>query len=114
MGKSATDTRAVINGDKKGKQPASNHGAPLFFNQRPISPTSETAGTQQPVQQIHLETNTEFLLAAILEELKTRNMLALMKLKLKQAKEQEELQTSEEKQAEDAARFEEIRPSMYT
>lgn len=41
-------------------------------------------------------------------------MLDLMKLKLKQAKEQEELQTSEEKQAEDAARFEEIRPSMYT
>ncbi|MCL9685354.1 hypothetical protein [Legionella maioricensis] len=115
MGKNARQK----NGNNKVKQPYSNQESQLFFNQRQITPPSETQEVQrtqeiqQPVQAISLHTTTDFLLAAILEELRTQNLIELMKLKTQQEHEQEELQAAEKMQEQDNARFEEIRHSMY-
>ncbi|WP_454785544.1 hypothetical protein [Legionella sp. WA2024007413] len=117
MGKKATNAR-LANGNNKAQKPYSNQEAPLFFNSKPM-PTSakqeaqNTQEIQQPVQEISLQTTTDFLLAAILHELKTQNMIELMKLKTQQEQEQEELQAAEKMQEHDDAQFEEIRTSMY-
>ncbi|HAZ7574223.1 hypothetical protein OQJ02_11990 [Legionella sp. PATHC032] len=106
-------------GDNQTKQTYSNPGSPLFFSQKQISPSSgtlETKKTQegkQPTQEISLETTTDILLAAILQELKTQNMIELMKLKAQQEQEQEELETIEKMKEKDDARFNEIRQTMY-
>ncbi|HHT0594720.1 TPA: hypothetical protein ACTXXA_003346 [Legionella anisa] len=103
------------NRNNKLKQSDSHPSSQRFFNQKQIIPSSEMQGaqkTQQP-QEISLQTTTDILLAAILQELKTQNMIELMKLKTQQEQEQEELQTAEKMQEQDRARFEEIRHTMY-
>ncbi|MCE0722531.1 MULTISPECIES: hypothetical protein [Legionella] len=104
------------NGNNKSKQPDSNSSSQRFFNQKHIIPSSEMQGaqkTQQP-QEISLQTTTDLLLAGILQELKTQNMIELMKLKTQQEQEQEELQAAKKMQEEDEARFKEIQYTMYT
>ncbi|HAT8858277.1 TPA: hypothetical protein JBE16_07410 [Legionella pneumophila subsp. pneumophila] len=107
------------NGDSQTKQAYTNQASPLFFSQKQITPSSgtlETKKTQegkQPTQEISLETTTDILLAAILQELKTQNMIELMKLKAQQEQEQEELQAIETMKKKDDARFNEIRQTMY-
>ncbi|WP_454782607.1 hypothetical protein [Legionella sp. WA2022007384] len=119
MGRKATNAR-LANGNSKAKKTYSNQEAPLFFNQKPIPTSSEIQETQntqeiqQPVQEISLQTTTDFLLAGILQELKTQNMIELMKLKAQQEQEQEELQTAEKLKEHDNDRFNEIRTSMYS
>ena len=119
MGKKATNAR-LANGNNKAKKPFSNQEAPLFFNSKPmpisseIQETKKTQEVQQPVQEISLQTTTDFLLAGILQELKTQNMIELMKLKTQQEQEQEELQAAEKMQEHDNDRFNEIRTSMYS
>lgn len=48
-----------------------------------------------------------------MQELKTQNMIELMKLKAQQEQEQEELETIEKMKEKDDARFNEIRQTMY-
>ncbi|ASQ47088.1 hypothetical protein [Legionella clemsonensis] len=112
MGKKNANSRRVhANGTK---QPYSNQEILRFFNQKPITPAAKQIQEgQQAVQKIKLETTTDILLVAILEELKTRNRIELMKLKSKQDQEQKELQAAKKMQEHDQARFEEIRPFMY-
>ncbi|CEG56274.1 hypothetical protein [Legionella fallonii] len=119
MGKNATDTQ-LKKGNEKSIQSYSNQGSPLFFSQQHTPPSTEvqkterTQETQQPAQEINLQTTTDILLAAILQELKTQNMLALMNLKIQQEQEQEKLQEAEKMQEHDSARFEEVRYTMYS
>ncbi|WP_061832996.1 hypothetical protein, partial [Legionella pneumophila] len=107
------------NGDSQTKQAYTNQASPLFFSQKQITPSSGTLETKkpqegkQPTQEISLETTTDILLAAILQELKTQNMIELMKLKAQQEQEQEELETIEAMKEKDDARFNEIRQTMY-
>ena len=93
-----------------------DRGSPLFFNQTP--PSTEIQETpkkeiQQPTQEIKLQTSTDFLLAAILQELKTQNMIELMKLKAQQEQEEVKWHKAQEMQEQDKARFEAVRNSMY-
>lgn len=117
MGRNATNSR-LKNGNNKIKQSYAKQDSPLFFNQKQtpqssgIQKAAKTQKIQQPVQEISLQTTTDILLA-ILQELKTHNMIELMKLKAQQEQEQEELQAAEKMQEHDDARFEEIRKSMY-
>lgn len=119
MAQRSTET-SLTNGNNKTKNPYSDKGSQLFFNQKQISPSSEiqetpkTQEVKQPTKEISLQTTTDILLAAILQELKTQNMLELMKLKAQQEQEQEELQAAEEMKKRDNDRFEEIRLSMYS
>ncbi|MGM9453485.1 hypothetical protein ACTAZI_09140 [Legionella bozemanae] len=113
MGKK--ENARLKNGNNKSIQPDSNPRSQRFFNQKQITPSSEMQGAQktpQP-QEISLQTTTDILLAAILQELKTQNMIELMKLKTQQEQEQEELHAAEKMQEQDQARFEEIRHTMY-
>lgn len=113
MGKK--ENARLKNGNNKSKQSDSNPRSQRFFNQKQITPSSEMQGaqkTQQP-QEISLQTTTDLLLAAILQELKTQNMIEFMKLKTQQEQEQEELHAAEKMQEQDQARFEEIRHTMY-
>lgn len=127
MGSKKANSR-VMNGINKTEQPYSNQGTQLFFNQRPTTPATAAATVVQeaqevqeaqpmqeiqPVQEISLQTTTDILLFAILQELQTHNMIELTKLKAEQEKEQKELQDTEEMQELDAARFQEVRSSMY-
>ncbi|KTD14523.1 coiled-coil protein [Legionella gratiana] len=117
MTKKSTNTRQK-NGTHQTNQPYSNKDSQLFFNQHPshsagIKKTRKRQKEQQPTQEIKLETPTEILLAGILEELKTQNMIELIKLQAQQEQEKEELETAEKMQEEDKARFEEVRNSMY-
>ncbi|PWY57636.1 hypothetical protein DGG96_00645 [Legionella qingyii] len=118
MGKKATSTR-LANGNNKAQKPYSNQDSQLFFNQNPMPPSPEIQETQKnekiqhPIQEISIQTTTDILLAAILQELKTQNMIELMKLKAQQEQEQEELLAAEKMQEHDDARFDEIRTSMY-
>ncbi|KTD08321.1 hypothetical protein [Legionella jamestowniensis] len=118
MGKNNANSRAV-NGNKppysnQGKKP-SNQDKQRFFNQGPKVPIAkmQSQEVQQPIQQIKLETTTDFLLVAILEELKTRNMIEIAKLKAKQEQKQKELAAGKKMEELNNARFEEIRPSLY-
>lgn len=118
MGRSKEDKENsnVAYGENKKNPTASTQNSPGFFNQRqqtaPLE-TRETPQKQAAVRELNLQSTTDFLLAAILEELQKQNMIALMKLKVKQEKEQEELQAAEEQQARDDERFAGIRSSMY-
>ncbi|WP_115708576.1 hypothetical protein [Legionella sainthelensi] len=117
MTKKAANTRQK-NGAHKTNHPYSDKDHQLFFNQRSphssgIKKTRKTKNEQHPTQEIKLETPTEILLAGILEELKTQNMIELVKLQAQQQQEQEELEAAEKMKEEDHARFEEIRNSMY-
>lgn len=60
-----------------------------------------------------MQTPSDFLLAAILQELKTQNTRALIQLKVQQEKEQVKLQEVEKQKKKDDERFEEIRYLMY-
>lgn len=118
MGKKDATSR-IVKGNNTTKQPYSNQESQLFFNTRQITPSPEVQRTplrqeaQQPVPEIRLQTTTDILLAAILQELRTQNLIELSKLQDQQEKEQEELQAAKEMQERDNARFEEIRQSMY-
>lgn len=120
MGKNNATSRAVNGNNTKptysnqGKQPA-NLEKQRFFNQNPKVPAAEMQleEVQQPAQKINLETTTDILLVAILEELKTRNMIEIAKLKIKQEHKQKELEAAKKMQEAENARFEEIRPSLY-
>ncbi|KGP62889.1 coiled-coil protein [Legionella norrlandica] len=117
MGKNAINSR-LKNENSQTKRPYPNQGSQLFFNQKQITPSSETKEApiqeiKKPVQEINLQTTTDILLAAILQELKTQNMLKLMELKTQQEHEQEELQAVEKIQEQEKTKFEEIRQAMY-
>ncbi|KTD69397.1 MULTISPECIES: hypothetical protein [Legionella] len=116
------DTNArLVNGKNKTNQPDSHQRTPLFFNQKQKAPSAQKEapkkpGAQQqpqPVQEISLQSTTDFLLAAILQELKTQNMIELMKLQTQQEQEQAEKEAAEKMQERDRARFAEIQPSLY-
>lgn len=118
MGKTAKSV--LNNGTNTPTQPYSNQESQLFFNQKQKAPPTEIQETkenqnpeQQPTQEVTLQTTSEFLLAAILQELKTQNMIELLKLKEQEERKQKELQLAEKIQERDKARFEEIRHSMY-
>ncbi len=117
MGKDAHSR--LVNGNHTTKQPYSNQRSTQFFNKKETAPPAEVPKrkprpeVQAPAQEIRLRTTTDFLLAAILDELKMQNTIELMKLKAKQEQEQEELQAAKEMEERDKARFEEIRPSLY-
>lgn len=119
MGKHSTKSNQQ-NGNEKTITPYSSQESQLFFNQRSIPKASEIQKIeneltpQQPAQEINLETPTEKLLAAILQELRTQNMLTIMQMKIQQGKEQEELQEIEEQQKKDDERFEKVHYSMYS
>ncbi|QEY52745.1 hypothetical protein [Legionella longbeachae] len=117
MTKNAANTRQK-NGAHKTSHPYSNKDHQLFFNHHSshssgIKKTRKTKKEQPPTQEIKLETPTEFLLAGILEELRTQNMIELVKLQAQQQQEQEELEAAEKVKEEENARFAEIRNSMY-
>lgn len=113
------DAANVQNGTNKTTQSYSNKESPLFFNKKQTAPSTEiqesqkNQETEQPTQEISLQTTTDLLLAAILQELKTQNMLELLKLKEQEEQKQKELQLAEKIQKRDQARFEEVRHSMY-
>ncbi|KTD44347.1 hypothetical protein [Legionella parisiensis] len=111
----AKKENARLKNGNRSKQPDSNSRSQRFFNQKKITPSLEMQGAQktQHPQEISLQTTTDILLAAILQELKTQNMIELLKLKTQQEQEQEELQAAEKMQEQDQARFEEIRHTMY-
>ncbi|MCW8387441.1 hypothetical protein OQJ18_12670 [Fluoribacter dumoffii] len=117
MGKKNANARQT-NGQNNTKQ-SNSHSSQLFFNQKQKAPPLELQTTQtpqemqQPPQELILETATDVLLAAILQELKTQNMIALLKLKAQKEQEQEEMQAAEKMQEEDQAHFKEIQSSMY-
>lgn len=115
MGKKDANTR-IVHGNNKTKQPYSNQETQLFFNQKQKPSSTEVQPfkeIQPPAQEIKIETTTDLLLVAILEELKTHNMIELMKLKTQQEQEEKELQATQNRQAQDNTRFEEIRSTMY-
>lgn len=117
MTKKAANTRKK-NGDHKTTHLYSNKDHQRFFNQHSshssgIKKTRNTKKEQHPTQEIKLKTPTELLLAGILEELKTQNMIELVKLQAQQQQEQEELDAAEKMKEEDNARFEEVRNSIY-
>ncbi|WP_392538481.1 hypothetical protein [Legionella sp. 227] len=117
MGKKDTNV-AFVNGNNKRKQPDTHQKSQLFFHQKQRSPSSlqktqNPQEGQQPIQEISLQTTTDFLLAAILQELKLQNMIELSKLKAQQQQEEAEKQAAEEMQEQESNRFEEIRNSMY-
>lgn len=102
----------------KTKNSHSNQSSPLFFNQKQEAhlsekPPKKQKTQQQPLQEIKLESTTDILLAGILGELKARNEIEVMKLKIQQELEQMELQAAEQSKKEDEERFEEIRNMMY-
>jgi hypothetical protein len=117
MGKPAK--KVLNNGTNRPTQPYSNKESQLFFNQKQNTPppekqeAKENQQPEQPAQEVTLQTTSEFLLAAILQELKTQNMIELLKLKEQEEQKQKELELAEKMQARDKARFEEIRHSMY-
>lgn len=119
MGKNNTKSHQQ-NGNEKTTALYSNQESQLFFNQRSTPKTSEIQetenklDTQQPPQEINLQTPSEILLAAILQELKTQNMLTIMQLKVQQEKEQDKLQEVKEQKKRDDERFETVRYSMYS
>ncbi len=111
--------KKAANSQQNGKTKQPNQGSLHFFNPEPITPSAEVSPIQQtqqvkqPVPEIKLQSTTDILLAAILQELQTQNMLALMKIKDQQEQKREELQAAEEMQEHDNERFKEIRQSMY-
>lgn len=123
MGKNAANTRQQ-KGSTPTKQPYSNQESELFFStpKRSTNPTSEVqpqrkkqkTAHHEPTQELTLNTTTDILLAGILQELRTKNTIELMKLKAQEEQEQKELDAAEKMQEEDKAHFEEIRYSMYT
>ncbi|KTC80964.1 hypothetical protein [Legionella cherrii] len=118
MGKKATNVPHV-NGNNKRKQPDAHQKSQLFFNQKQRAPSSTLQKTQtpqevqHPIQEIRLQTTTDFLLVAILQELKVQNMIELSKLKAQQQQEEAEKQAAEKMEEQESTRFEEIRNSMY-
>lgn len=97
----------------KSKQPS--HNPPSFFNPTASSQAKKRTRieTAPPAQETRL-TTTELLLAGILEELRTRNQIELMKLKMVDEREQAETEAAETIAAEDKEHFEsEIRSRMY-
>lgn len=111
MSKSKID--ATSRSADKSKQ--TSHNPPSFFSptissQAKKRPRPETA---PPTQETRL-TTTELLLAGILEELRTRNQIELMKLKMAEEKEQAETEAAEAIAAKDNEHFEsEILSRMY-
>lgn len=97
------------------KSKQTSHNPPSFFSltvssQAKKKPRMETT---PPTQKTRL-TTTELLLAGILEELRTRNQIELIKLKRAKEKEQAETEAAETMAAKDKEYFEsEIRPRMY-
>jgi ATP-dependent 26S proteasome regulatory subunit len=122
MGKNAAKTRQQ-KGSTQSQQPYSNQESELFFNKSKrhashslnMQPTRKKQKTEhsEPTEEITLNTTTDILLAGILEELRTQNMIAIMKLKAQEVQEQKELEAAEKMQEEDKVHFEEIRHTMY-
>ncbi|WP_367606110.1 hypothetical protein [Legionella sp. W05-934-2] len=113
---------ALNNGTSQTKRAASEL-SPQFFppqkNQKiaespPENPEkTPTLEKQQPVQEIKVQTTVEYLLAAILQTLETRNKIELMKLQIQAEQEKMESELAQKMEEADNARFEEIKPSMY-
>ncbi|CDZ76577.1 hypothetical protein BN59_00851 [Legionella massiliensis] len=119
MGKSKIDKE---NANVANEEHKANPTPPIlklqsFFNQKPQAApleTRETPQKQKPAErELNLQSTTDFLLAAILEELQKQNMLLLMKQMAKQAKEEAKEQAAAEEQARDDERFAGISSSMY-
>jgi hypothetical protein len=123
MGKGDSNARVT----KEDKKPVPLSNSQLFFNQR-LTPTTTNnqpsnvqsmqpppeATEQQALEPLALNSTTDILLAAILKELKTQNMLKLLELQKQQEQENQELSEAEEKQDKENERFENVRYSMYT
>ncbi|RUR12052.1 hypothetical protein [Legionella sp. km772] len=116
MAKSKIDVTRTAHGTDKSKHPSQS--SPGFFNPTVSSNArkrkrDEAAAPPPTTREIRL-TTTEFLLMSILEELKLRNQIELMKLKIADDKEQAEMEALKEKEERDQAHFEsEIRPAMF-
>lgn len=89
----------------------SNSSTGLFHQRH--TPSQHSQQVQRPDAKAHTTSQTEILLAAILQELKTQNMIELIKLQAEKDKEQEEIELAEKMQTEDKERFERVRSSMY-
>ncbi|KTD35071.1 hypothetical protein Lnau_1961 [Legionella nautarum] len=112
MGKKKADTQAVTD-DKKTNQTCSGQG-PRFFNpKQKRAARTETSGQTLNVQD-RVEASTHALLAGILAELQAKNKRKSEKDEKKKEKEEKKLKLDQEAQAEDAARFEEVRHSIYS
>lgn len=93
---------------------------------RPASPTPLASPVQatslgffnQPIHlpqqvQLTLEPNAFLLLAALVDELKTRNMIELTKMKLEAEQKKQEAEAAKKMEAEDKEHFEELRTTLY-
>ncbi|STY28261.1 coiled-coil protein [Legionella wadsworthii] len=117
MGKKAINNQQK-NGTIEKQESYSQKGAQLFFNPKQAITSSKiqkAAKTKDrpPVHEIRLENTTDILLAGILEELRKQNMIELLKVNAQLEQEQKEQEAAEKVQEQDAARFEEIRHTLY-
>ena len=118
MGKGDSNARVTKVDDK----PAPLSNSQLFFNQRQNTtnnqPSTEQAiqppqaPEQQALEPLTLNSTTDILLAAILKELKTQNMLKLLELQKQQEREEKESSEAEELQEKENTRFQHC--SMYS
>lgn len=100
------------------KQLTSNQASPLFFNQKPnVSntpdiPLSDQQDVPHPPEQLILQSTTDILLAAILQQLKMLTTLQVIAIKKQEEQEQDELKAADESKEVDNARFNNC-SSMY-
>ncbi len=115
MSKEKTTT-PVNNGTKKAESHQIRQATPTFFEQKPTRTLRRKEPTELELfdKKITLQSNSDLLLAAILQELKTQNTMKYQKQLKQQEKEQRREQAEEEMQTRDNARFEAVRSSLYS
>lgn len=104
---------ARVKKESSRKGGSNSHGSSsnqLFFDQKG---KATSMAPKQSTQDITFKTPTEYLLAAILEELRMMNALSLVRLQKIDDQEEAELQAFENAKKEDEERFDSIRSGMY-